>query len=637
MTSGLLMLAMLSAAVADPVPERVSEVIVVTATRTEMRVADTPASVVVMDKAALDATAAPTIDDALRQVAGFTLFRRAGSRVANPTAQGVTLRGIGASGASRALVLDDGVPLNDPFGGWVYWGRVPRGALGRVEILRGGASDLYGSSAMGGVVQFIRRRSAALTAEASAGSQGTSSGMAFAAGSRDEWQGSIAIDALSTDGFVLVRPEDRGSIDVDAGTRHINIDATVRYRGAFLRGSHFREKRDNGTPMQENDTSTRQVSGGLTTSLSGGVLDIRAYGTDQDYFQTFSAVAADRMSERLTVEQDVPSRAVGGSLQWTRGFGGRHVVVAGTDLRDVSGTSDELRFTPAGTVRVAVDGSQRSGGVYLENVFSVSDDLSVTAGVRADSWRNEGLDQVRSESAWNPRVALLWRVDDRIALSGSWYRAYRAPTLNELYRGFRVGNVETLPNARLGSESLDGYELGLRSGPFRVTLFAMDVSDAIANVTLDATGPTIVRQRRNIGATRSRGIEVDGEWRFGRSWRASAGWMYVDAELRDDSLRGNRVPQVPRQQLTTQLVRTGTVTAGVQARWSDMQYDDDRNALPLASFAVADLFLAVPLAGNLAMTFAVENLFDEQVEVSATPVISLGQPRAWRVGVRYGR
>src|SRR5688572_20454131 len=132
-------------AIAITIHAQVSETITVTATRTETRVADTPASVVMLSDETLAATAAPTIDDALRQVAGFTLFRRSGSRVANPTAQGVTLRGLGASGASRALVLDDGVPMNDPFGGWVYWGRVPRGSLDRVEVLRGGGSHRYGS------------------------------------------------------------------------------------------------------------------------------------------------------------------------------------------------------------------------------------------------------------------------------------------------------------------------------------------------------------------------------------------------------------------------------------------------------------------------------------------------------------
>src|SRR5688500_8298299 len=192
----------MSLALAALILAQVTDSITVTATRTETRVADTPASVVVLSRETLAATAAPALDDALRQVAGFTLFRRAGSRVANPTTQGVTLRGVGASGASRALVLDDGVPLNDPFGGWVYWGRVPRVALDRVEVLRGGASDLYGSSAMGGVVQFIRRRSPGVSAEVSAGSDRTGTALLFAASTRF----SIAADFLTTDGFTLVRP-----------------------------------------------------------------------------------------------------------------------------------------------------------------------------------------------------------------------------------------------------------------------------------------------------------------------------------------------------------------------------------------------------------------------------------------------
>src|SRR5688572_21529805 len=195
---------------------QMSETITVTATRTETRVADTPASVMVLSREALRESAAPTLDDALRQVAGFTLFRRTGSRVANPTAQGVSLRGVGASGASRALALDDGVPLNDPFGGWVYWGRVPRAALDRIEVLRGGASDLYGSSAMGGVVQFIRRKSPGLMIDATAGSQQTASTSVFAGIRRGSWTGDVAADLFTTDGYVLVRPEERGPVDTNA-------------------------------------------------------------------------------------------------------------------------------------------------------------------------------------------------------------------------------------------------------------------------------------------------------------------------------------------------------------------------------------------------------------------------------------
>ena len=589
--------------------QAMSETITVTATRTETRVADTPASVVVLSQEALANTAAATTDDALRQVAGFTLFRRAGSRVANPTTQGVTLRGIGASGASRALVLDDGVPLNDPFGGWVYWGRVPRVALDRVEVLRGGASDLYGSSAMGGVVQFIRRKGAGVSGHLSAGSHATAGASAFAGMKHLN----VVADLFTTDGFVLVRPEERGVVDVAADSRHATLDLTARSEAAFVRGSYYRESRGNGTPMQKNDTTIRHLAAGGDF----GALSLRAYASDQDYVQTFSAVAADRISERLTIEQTVPSRGLGGSAQWTRALFGRHVLVAGAEVRSVRGTSDELR----GATRVSAGGRQRTAAAYIEDLFVVTPSLTVNAGLRADWWSNEG--QV------NPRVSVLWR-----NVSASAYTAFRAPTLNELYRGFRAGNIDTLPNAALKAENLTGFEAGARARNARLTLFWITLTDTIANVTIAETPDTITRQRRNLGRTWSRGAELDAEWRLARDARASVGWLFVDASVREGELRGRRIPQVPRNQVTAQLQWR---TLGVQARWSAAQFDDDRNELPLVGYFVADLFASHPLARGVEVTLAVENAFDEQVEVSASPVITTGQPRAWSIGLRYVR
>jgi outer membrane receptor protein involved in Fe transport len=604
-----------------------SETITVTATRTETRVADTPSSVVVLSRETLQTTAAPTLDDALRQVAGFTLFRRTGSRVANPTAQGVTLRGVGASGASRALVLDDGVPLNDPFGGWVYWGRVPRASLDRVEVLRGGASDLYGSSAMGGVIQFIRRRSEGVDVEAAAGSQQTGTASLFAAGQEARW--SVAADFLSTAGYVLVRPERRGLVDVEADARSMTLDATLRRGGAFVRASRYRESRNNGTPLQTNDTTIHHLALGADVAMLGGSLALRAYGSDQDYFQTFSAIAADRNSERLTVEQRVPSRGIGGSAQYTRGFGSRHVVVGGAELRQADGVSDELRFTPAGTFRVEAGGRQRSAALYVEDLFAVTPNLSVTTGMRADEVRSGG-----KELQFNPRLSVLWRAADALSFSASAYTAFRAPTLNELHRGFRVGNVETLPNPALRAENLTGFEIGARARNARLTLFFMDVRDTIANVTISQTPATITRRRENLGRTRSIGAEVDGEWRFGEDWRASAGLLLVDATVREGELRGKDVPQVPRVQATAQATWK---RIGAQLRWSTRQFDDDRNELPLDGYLVADLFASHPIARAVDMTLAVENITNADVEAGATPVVTLGQPRAWRIGMRFRR
>ena len=590
-------------------PPTASDSITVTATRTETRVADTPASVVVLSADDLRNSAAPTVDDALRQVAGFTLFRRSGSRVANPTAQGVSLRGVGASGASRALVLDDGVPLNDPFGGWVYWGRVPMVALERAEVLRGGASDLYGSSAMGGVIQFVRRKSPALTAELSGGSQETGTASVFAGGDH----ASVAIDLMRTGGYVLVRPSQRGAVDVPANARHAAIDATLRGGGAFVRGSYYDESRDNGTPLQVNDTTIRQLAAGFDR----GPLTLRAFGSDQDYYQTFSAVAPDRNSENLTVVQRVPARGAGATVQWTQLLGARHVVIAGTEYRYARGRSDEQRganFTSAG-------GTQNHLAAYVEDLFAVTPSVTITAGLRADRWR---------ETELSPRLSVLWRANPTVAFSASAYHAFRAPTLNELHRGFRVGNVNTLPNPDLRSEKLTGYEVGARLRNVRLTLFSMHVDDTIANVTIAQTPTLITRRRENLGETRSRGAELDGEWVFRRDWRASASWLFVDARV----VGGRRVPQVPRHQATAQL---SWKRFGAAARWSAMQFDDDLNQFPLASYFVADLFAAQPLTRGVELTAAIENLFDRDVEVSATPVVTLGQPRAIRIGLRYAR
>ncbi|HEX3577243.1 MAG TPA: TonB-dependent receptor [Thermoanaerobaculia bacterium] len=624
-------------------PPAASETIVVTATQTKTRLSDTPASVVVIARDALQATAASTTDDALRQVPGFTLFRRSGSRSANPTSQGVSLRGIGASGASRALVLDDGIPLNDPFGGWIYWGRVPRVAIDRIEVVRGGASDLYGSGAMGGVVQFIRRTNDDVAFETSAGNEGTGTASLFAAMKRGDWDASIDADFLTTSGYILVQPSQRGSVDVDADARHTTLDASIRHAGSFLRLSHYSESRNNGTPLQLNDTAIRQVAAGTDIRAGNGSLLIRGYGSDQDYHQTFSAVSADRNSERLTVDQRVPSSGRGGSLQWFSTVG-RNVIVAGGDARQVKGASDELQFAVNGKVTpFNVSGHQRNAAAYVEDVATLSPRVTLSAGIRFDSWRNFDAQRNgaplgdRSDDAWSPRLTLLVHASDRLTFTASAYKAFRAPTLNELYRNFRVGNVQTLANESLGAEHLSAIEFGVRSGPVRLTLFSMSTDDTIANVTLSSTPALITRQRQNLGSSRSRGAEVDADQRLGSFWRVSAGYLFCDATVTSGDLAGKRLPQVPRNTATLQLAFTPTRgSAGLQARWSSMQFDDDINQFPLRSYAVADIFASYPIAPRFDATIAIENATNRGVEVSATPVLSLGTPRTIRVGMRYG-
>ncbi|HVG06847.1 MAG TPA: TonB-dependent receptor [Thermoanaerobaculia bacterium] len=629
----------------EPAASVVDEV-TVTATRTERRLADTAASVVVLSSEELESTAAGTIDDALRQVPGFSLFRRSGSRFANPTTQGVSLRGLGASGASRALVLADGVPLNDPFGGWVYWGRVPRLSLGRVEVLRGAGSDLYGSAALGGVVQLLRKPSEpAFAVEASYGERETPEASLFAAERWGRWAASLGAEGFRTGGYVPVESASRGAVDTPAASRHSAVDLALERRVGedgriFLRGSWFDEDRDNGTRLQVNDTTIRQASLGLDGSAGGGWLSLRAWGSDQDYFQTFTAVASDRNSESLTREQRVPAESLGGSAQWTRTLGDRHGLVAGLDLREVNGTSDELIFGGPVPRRTEAGGTQRMGGLFLEDLVSLTPRLSLTLGGRLDGWRN----QEREETAFSPRASLLWKATDRWAWTTSAYRGFRAPTLNELYRDFRVGDVLTLANEDLEAERLTGGETGAVFTSARVTarsvLFWMEVDRNVANVTRSVTPGLITRQRQNLGRTRSRGLELEGTARLGGRWTLSGGYLLSDATVESSGdLEGLRIPQVPEHQASLQLrfFDPDIGTLGLQARWTGDQFDDDRNQLPLESFATLDALLSRPVGRGLEIFVAAENLLDEDYETGRTPVRTLGAPRSVRMGLRFER
>jgi outer membrane receptor protein involved in Fe transport len=638
-----------------------AERVTVTATRTAASLAESPASVAVLAAEDLRATAAPALDEALRQVPGFSLFRRSGSRTANPTAQGASLRGIGASGASRAVVLDDGIPLNDPFGGWVYWGRVPRAAVDRIEVVRGGTSDLYGSTALSGTLNVLRRDGDVprLHVETSAGSQATGEGSAMGAVGWGGWRATLAAERLTTDGYVAVDRRERGAVDRASDSRHTTGDLTLE-RGwgegsrAFVRGSYYQEARNNGTPLQTNDTLSRQLAAGAERHG----LWVRAYAGWQTYHQTFTALAADRNSERLTRAQAVPADGHGLLGQWAHAVGARQVFVAGVDLREVSGSSDEDVFAANGTVsRAAGAGRQRTAAVFVEDLATLTRRLSLGLGVRADTWRNvDGrLTQSgrvtelpdRRETAVSPRLTALYKATRRVSVSAAAYGAFRAPTLNELYRTFRVGNVVTLANDQPSAERVRGAEAGLRiqgdRSWARLTGFLARVRDPIANVTLASAADQITRQRQNLGRTRADGIEVEAATAVGERFRLSAGYLWVDSRVvsfpADRRLEGARVPQVARHQGTVQVryAAPARITATLQARLNSAQFEDDQNLLPLAGFAVADTVVFRSVVRGLEAFIAVENLTDTRFEIGRTPVRSLGPPRAVRVGLRFDR
>jgi outer membrane receptor protein involved in Fe transport len=660
------------------------EEVVVSATRTAMKLSEVPGSAVLLSPKDLDANPALTVDDLLRQVPGFSLFRRSSSRVANPTTQGVSLRGLGASGPSRALVLEDGVPLVDPFGGWVYWDRIPRTELSSVEVVRGGASSLYGSDALGGVVQFLSRvpKGPSISIDTSYGTEDTPDLSAWAGTAISRWDLEAAADMSRTDGYILLPSSQRGAVDTLANSKHATVDASVGYRifetgRAFLRGSFFDESRNNGTPLTKNSTGTGFGAAGINTSLGSHDSIIgRVFGLAQGYDQTFSSISsvvANRDTESLTNIQHVPSQDVGTALQWNHVLKS-HTLIAGLDLQEVMGASDEQLFSATTGNHFAnniAGGRQHSTGIFGQDIFRIGSKWTFIASLRWDDWRNFNGSSVRialpsgstttqsfadrSETAFSPRLSLMRALTSNLSLSLSGYRAFRAPTLNELYRSFRQGITVTNSNPLLRAERLTGAEAGLKATTLggrlepRGTIFWGDIVDPVTNVTLTVTPPPplpptlITRQRQNLGRTRSMGAELDGVLRLTNSIEISAGYQYVHAYVVDSStaLIGKNVPEVPRHQFTweARYWNPTRLMLSIQGRYAGAQYDDDLNTLRLTRYHVTNLFLGRQFRGGVTFYIAAENLFNQRYPVTLTPpmpyTVSQGPPILARIGFRY--
>jgi outer membrane receptor protein involved in Fe transport len=632
-------------------PATVTETVTVTGSRGTPGL-ESAVSVTVVTSAELSSSAAGSLDDVLRNTPGFSLFRRSSSRTANPSSQGVTLRGLAGSGASRTLVLADGVPLNDPFGSWVYWNRIPQAAIDRVEVVRGATGDLYGPDALGGVIQVLTiapsRAQARATLEA--GGHGTRRGSGFAGAVMRGWSVAGSGEWLDTDGVFIVARDERGPADVRANSNYRSVFGTAGYGGngwrTLVRASQYSESRSNGTPLQVNDTNWRQVSAEAAGSVAGGVWIVRAAGARQRYYNSFSSVAVDRRTERLTNDQRIPSEFASASGQWTREIGA-HAILIGTEGRRTRSIVEETRYGAAGATGPFVFGGSEVNGSLFGRVSLVpADAVTIVIGARGDVWtsepRNAGTPSHRVDF-FSPRASLAWRARTDLTLRAAAYRAYRTPTLNELHRGFRVGNTVTDGNPLLQPERLTGIEGGVAwTRPrlsARVTGFFNHLDGAITNVTLQTTPTLITRQKQNADVVRAAGLEIELDVRPATGLTIGALAVFTASRFgkapKLPELEGNRVPQVPGYQFGTVVTYAGSaLTASGQVRAIGVQYDDDRNELRLGRFGVVDGMLDRRLAKGVHGFVAVENAFDVEYDVGRTPVRTIGWPRTARVGVR---
>ncbi|MGD0893856.1 MAG: TonB-dependent receptor [Terracidiphilus sp.] len=656
------------------------EQVTVTAYRAPLGSLESPVATRLLSEKALSTTAAPTLDDQLRQLPGLELFRRSSSLVANPSSQGMSLRALGSTSASRTLIAEDDVPLNDAFAGTIHWLETPELAIQRIELLRGGASDLYGSSAIGGVVTVVPVHPTANEAElrTSYGAQNTYDDSLQLQTKRGPWGILAAGGVLGTDGYIQESPAQRGPVDINSNVHSQNglllaehVRESLRL---FVRGSGFNEARNNGTPFQTNGTRLwRYATGGDWNAPRNGDVTLRLYGSTDHFRQTFSSISnlptpaypdcSYRCGENPSKFSLTPYNELGAATHWSQPFGTGLLFVAGADTHDVRVWDREQSYGSS-TLLTNLHDHQRDSGAYAE-AMAVRKSWTITASARVDWFQNyDGQKLQWTGSGWtpsaaqppqfdqrffDPRIGLSRKIKDHWAISASAFRAFRAPTANELYRSTQVGNLLTLPNGNLLSERATGWETGLATqwhwGSIRTSYFLTQVNRPIDAVTTNPASSPILLMRENLGQIESRGVSIDYELTPLHWLAIDGGYQYAHAVVTNDSqtpaLVGNWIPEVARN-LATMNVRAFRPKLGaltLQGRMSGRQFDDDANAYLLHGYFRLDLYASHDIGSRFQLFAAGENLFNRQIQDSKTPTTTLGMPRVARAGflLRFGR
>lgn len=657
-----------SAAAAQPAP------IIVTGHGLPSSIGDNAYDLKIITRERLTGSASDRLEDVLRDAAGFHQFRRSDSRSAHPTSQGASLRGLGGNASSRALVLLDGVPVADPFGGWIDWSSLDPRRLGYVRVTRGGGAGPFGSGALAGTIELASAARGDLPLLSGGIAYGSRDSLiADAALSGDVGAGYVTISGRFDrgDGFIPVVEEGRGSADRPADYRQWSTRARAIVPvgdDTELQASAgaFGDDRERG--VASTDNSTRGADASLRILGRGSwAWEALAYLQSREFSSRFASVSDDRSTANLVLDQhNVPATGYGAKLELRPPVGDSTEIRLGLDYRESVGRTNELYFFVGGLPTRArrAGGRNVTIGGFVEGSHALADGLVLTGGARIDRWqiKNGGIrewtlatgDSSRGESFadrshWEPtgRAAIAWQPANALTLRAAGYFSYRLPTLNELYRPFRVGADTTVANAALRPERLAGVEAGVEFQPLSTvrlgaTLFWNQLDNAIANVTLDDDPEGSLRQRQNLDAIRARGLEIDASFSHG-PWSFAASYAYADSRVRASgaalALDGLRPAQTPRHQgsATVGWLEEGGLTASVTGRYVSSQFEDDVNVRRLDDALTFDAALAVPLAAGIRVEARAENLTDRRVEagISGAGLIERATPRTLWLAIRY--
>ncbi|MEC8715844.1 MAG: TonB-dependent receptor [Pseudomonadota bacterium] len=619
----------------------------------------------IIDREQLVSVPSGRIEDALASVAGFQQFRRSDSRSANASAQGATLRALGGNATSRALVLLDGVPMSDPFFGYIPFSAIAPERLSQIRVTRGGGSGPFGTGALAGTIEMESAGIDQLDGFAGqalvndrgetelSGSAGARLGSGFlvASGRWDRGKGFYTTPEADRVPLSARAAFDGWSAQI-RGVAPVSDEIELQVRGLAYRDERTLRFEGADSSIEGQDASLRLVGRGEWE------FDALAYLQARNF--TNVVVSSTRFVPVLD-QRNTPATGLGGKLELRPPVGDAHVLRVGMDFRRAEG---ELFETAISAFSGNINARRNAGGTNTDLGLFVEDDWSLgrlvlTLGARLDRWTiRDGFyterdasgellstDSFADRAGWDVsfRGGVLYRANDVVALRAAAYSGLRLPTLNELYRPFVVFPVVTQANAALENERLEGFEAGIELTPnpavaLSLTAFDNRVKNAVANVTVAEN----LRQRRNIDAIQSRGLEASVSATLGAfSLDASAVW--TDAEAKGSgfaaALDGNRPSQTPRFTggATLSWTPADDWLLSATVRHVGAQFEDDLESNVLPAATTLDAFVQVPMTPDIALVLRGENLTDETIVTrNQSGSIDLGVSRTVWAGVKVG-
>ncbi len=579
----------------------------------------------------------------------FALYRREGSLQANPTAQGVSLRNTGATATSRTLVLRNGVPQNDPFGGWINWNRLPAQSFQSVDLLSPSRSLAWGSGSAGGVILLEDRspQDAGGRLDLEVGDPGSILAYARQSHAGDSFALSVEAFGNHRDGFKRVHPSDDGPIDREATMESLGARIALelnRSNGRWLiEGSGYSEERGNGLPQAENSTDAWDLSARRQIESTEWAASALAYLQHREFKNTFSATDDARTSDRVVLDQfSVPAWSAGGALSLVRTLNEGTELFSGLDTRWIEGETNE-RFFNDGTIFRR----QREGGgeQILAGIFAGArwgrGDFDIEVSSRLDHWRLYNGRLIVEDLTGGPagsrsdfddrddfepsaQITLGWEPNKDWRLEIAASQNFRLPTINELYRPFRIGSDTTLANAELEPERFRSIRASVAFAPeggrlrLEGSILHYWIEDAIANVTLDPDPSGALAQRLNVPKAEVFGLELAADYALTESLDLSLRYAYSQARFRSSAggidIDGNDFPLAPEHRATGSLrYRTGDWLAEIQTRYESESFDDTNNLRAIPDAFTLNAGLQYQINARTSVHLRAENLLDATI------------------------